>query len=95
MTEKYPFAMRYFHDWIDAYKKRNKWKSLFNASSKHKAPKFHELPLAMQLGICQGYFFKHLTDVEIFEICKAEIEKGFKETQEGLERIINKSDKKK
>ncbi len=67
IKEEYPVQMAQFCDWIDEYKKRVKWIELFNADlfSKSdyrvagvkienmifKAPKYHELPIAMQLGI--------------------------------------------
>lgn len=57
----YPLSMEYFCNWIDEYKKSNDWNTLFNEvtleqgigqnSFKLKAPKFHDLPFAMQYGI--------------------------------------------
>lgn len=67
MQEKYPKAMKKFCDWVDNYKKENDWYSLFNSGwskgvsksneghliggEKTKAPKYHQLPLALQYGI--------------------------------------------
>lgn len=63
---QYPEAVQQFCDWIDQYKTENNWVQLFNsgavmAKSSHgvfepshyttSAPKFHDLPLAMQTGI--------------------------------------------
>lgn len=65
MQAKYPKAMKVFSDWIDEYKKKNNWKRLFNGGvgihdndypasdtvSITSAPKYHDLPIALQLGI--------------------------------------------
>jgi hypothetical protein len=62
LTEKYPRAMELFCEWIDFYKVKNNWKELFNTfcegysvrdsvGNPFNAPKYHELPYAMQLGI--------------------------------------------
>lgn len=60
--KKYPKGVQVFCDWIDNYKKQNDWNKLFRAEvsvSQPKsfvhvrtdAPKFHDLPRAMQIGI--------------------------------------------
>lgn len=59
----HPKSVKIFCDWIDIYKKENDWNALFN---EHRtdlrgqpfcvglAPKFHDLPIAIQFGIfCQ------------------------------------------
>lgn len=65
LMEKYPIGMKLFCDWIDEYKKTNNWANLFNAAKADdreyfdwngdaveiEAPKYHDLPLAMQIGI--------------------------------------------
>lgn len=59
MYELYPDATQIFCDWIDQYKLSVEWKSLFNSDSNWQdrhgknapAPKFHDLPYAMQFGI--------------------------------------------
>ena len=67
MMEKYPNSTDAFCKWIDNYKKENNWEKLFNDSyhqlNKKFAsngelvsvdfdyPKFHDLPIAMQVGI--------------------------------------------
>lgn len=62
---KYPKAVQVFCDWIDKYKKENKWDKLFNPNYKFihstdeegttstiiSEPKFHDLPIALQTGI--------------------------------------------
>lgn len=61
---KYPLASEHFCKWIDGYKKRVGWKKLFNGgvmyefyggsetfTHKTEAPKFHDLPIEMQIGI--------------------------------------------
>lgn len=57
--EAFPTATKVFCDWIDKWKKDNHWNKLFNSDSNWqdkngknaKAPKFHDLPLEMQIGI--------------------------------------------
>jgi hypothetical protein len=55
MSQKYPKVMKHFLNWIDGYKEDNEWRKLFNAythiSNVLQAPKYHELPIAMQFGI--------------------------------------------
>lgn len=57
LHEKYPNQMKVFCDWIDEYKKRVKWGKLFNefldcdVIDNINAPKFHEIPVAIQIGI--------------------------------------------
>ncbi len=57
IEKKYPKTFKIFGDWIDDYKKENNWLTLFNDSQlfisdvQTIAPKFHELPTAMQFGI--------------------------------------------
>ena len=60
LQEKYPAGMKIFCEWIDKYKGKYGWNNLFG---EHKtfyqgnlvcigfAPKFHQLPYAMQIGI--------------------------------------------
>lgn len=70
MQKEYPKAMKKFCDWIDKYKEENNWERLFNTGydsgytldrdskmTTTQAPKYHELPLSMQMGIfCQFQF---------------------------------------
>lgn len=53
MTKKYPKQMEVFCKWIDEYKKRVNWDLIF--ADRHnglgRVPKFHEIPIAMQIGI--------------------------------------------
>ncbi len=61
LMEKYPEQMKQLCAWIDEYKKKVDWNWLFNHSQKldgldeagvsSPAPKFHDLPIAMQFGI--------------------------------------------
>lgn len=67
LMEKYPKGVQAFCDWIDEYKHKNDWDRLFNAGieefsrgmmrgeivemGRTRAPKYHDLPLAMQIGI--------------------------------------------
>lgn len=62
--QKCPKSTQAFCDWIDKYKKANKWKQLFNSDSNWQdsdgknapAPKFHEIPWEMQFGILIQFF---------------------------------------
>lgn len=68
LYEQYPDGVEVFCKWIDEYKKRVGWNSLFNEGHKlfsragdgngydptggvTKAPKFHDMPDSMQLGV--------------------------------------------
>jgi hypothetical protein len=63
LGEKWPEGLKVFTDWINQYKIENNWMGLFNDSEglsvatyegvsvERKAPKYHDLPGAMQLGI--------------------------------------------
>lgn len=64
LRAKYPKAMKKFCDWIDEYKEASGYNRLFakTGTIRHGtpvfkgAPKFHEIPYAMQLGICAEFF---------------------------------------
>jgi len=49
---KYPKATDHFCKWIDAYKEAQGWDNIFGSSIK-----FHDVPLAMQMGIFVTYYF--------------------------------------
>jgi hypothetical protein len=66
MTVRFPKAMKLFCQWIDDYKAAVEWETLFNhcglvyiadargnktTTIERPAPKFHEIPYAMQQGI--------------------------------------------
>lgn len=64
IKEKYPKASKEFCDWVDAYKEENNWDSLFNSDyvpafqePTCPAPKYHDLPIAMQFGIFVQFVF--------------------------------------
>jgi hypothetical protein len=70
MEQKYPKAMKHFKEWVDRYKIENNWDYLFNANYNKEpwsnyiggpetteAPKYHELPIAMQFGIFLEWYF--------------------------------------
>lgn len=52
LMDKYPLGMKNFCSWIDKYKKQVNWDQVFAFDG---APKYHELPGAMQLGIFIEY----------------------------------------
>lgn len=60
IMKQYPKACTNFCEWIDEYKKAVGWNSLFNSGKplgegQVQAPKFHEIPYAMQYGIWIKY----------------------------------------
>lgn len=71
MEQKYPKAMEHFQNWIDGYKNYHNWDKLFNSGHYihddklpnwvSKAPKYHELPIAMQFGIFVEYSLSCMT----------------------------------
>lgn len=62
MMEKYPVAMKRFCDWIDEYKKRVHWEELFPFSKVRSGQpvrtKYHDLPVAMQIGIFMQFAYE-------------------------------------
>jgi hypothetical protein len=96
MYLKYPLAMKAFCKWIDEYKEKNKWKRLFNSNYKlihstdHEGttssiisePKFHDLPLAMQMGIWGEYLdeFELTKCKEMIEVIMYGMDEGLKES---------------
>lgn len=71
LYKEFPVQTQVFCDWIDEYKKAVDWNRLFNEFSwvepeaesetnpDRKAPKFHDLPHAMQMGICIEFITQH------------------------------------
>lgn len=53
LERKFPAAMKVFGEWIDEYKRKNDW----NNKLSHRI-KFHDLPLAMQMGIFSEFVFE-------------------------------------
>jgi len=98
MQQKYPLAMKDFCNWIDEYKKTNNWKKLFNdtyhqtnvkragngeiCSIDFSTPKFHDLPIAMQMGIWNEYLDVNSSSLQK---CQNDIEIFLNATQEGME----------
>lgn len=60
LQQRFPKAMEHFCKWIDKYKEENSWDELFNdgkawAGGVTIAPKFHDLPYDMQVGVILRY----------------------------------------
>lgn len=86
-TRLHPIAMQDFSKWIDEYKADVNWDDLFVSTFKPilGAPKFHDLPDAMQIGI----FFYYLAqrsgeETKYLEAYKKMITGVLKEVQGGL-----------
>lgn len=66
LHEKHPAEMKKFCDWIDQYKNRVRWDDLFNEyfgdGVSHPSPKYHDLPIAMQIGI----FLQYVSEADSF-----------------------------
>lgn len=73
---KYPEQMKQFCAWVDEYKKRVDWNAVFNYEQSHNdlykkynipprrdAPKFHDLPIAMQWGIFYQFTVENNLDL--------------------------------
>lgn len=75
LYEKYPLGMKIFCDWIDEYKLKNNWDMLFfnnrkaspQSKCRSQSIKFHDIPLAMQIGIWIE-FASELSGVHEWEI---------------------------
>ncbi len=95
MYQKYPLAMKDFCEWMDEYKKREfyidefkrtlTWDELFlnNSPTTHKI-KFHNLPIAMQMGIWNEYID---SDSTLMDKCKNNIETFLNATEEGMGQL--------
>ncbi len=76
LQAKCPTAMKGFCDWIDEYKKKVGWKSIFThrykvhvTDTQENYPKFHDIPIAMQMGIILEYLIETATcmpDIKLF-----------------------------
>jgi hypothetical protein len=59
MMSEYPNATNAFCKWVDEYKEATDWKKIFGETTRPDyvfvAPKFHDLPYAMQVGIWIEY----------------------------------------
>ena len=51
LKEECPRGMKLFVEFIDKYKAENDWDTLFGPFIYGEAPKYHDLPTAMQFGI--------------------------------------------
>lgn len=60
IKEKYPDSFEHFSKWIDEYKKAVGWETLFGGDLVA-SPKFHDLPVEMQIGILSRYQFETWT----------------------------------
>lgn len=66
-----PESVERFCKWIDEYKERNGWNDLFNHQPHVQgyeayAPKFHDIPIAMQIGIIMEYFGDSFPEIDTF-----------------------------
>lgn len=65
VNEAFPSEMEAFCKWIDEYKEKVEWKKLFNYGFPNHSrmgwhnPKFHDLPIAMQIGIFFQFAHEH------------------------------------
>ena len=55
LYNSFPHSTEQFARWVDEYKKENNWRGLFNWSGRQ-LPKFHELPIGMQIGVIFQFF---------------------------------------
>ncbi len=59
--KEYPLASEAFCKWVDKYKEKVKWDELFNGVVDNLpsiAPKFHDLPVDLQVGILGRFFWE-------------------------------------
>lgn len=90
LMKKCPKTVDSFCKWIDEYKKNVNWNKLFNSDSNWQdadgknalAPKFHEIPIEMQVGILSRFFIEKydgalITVVWEFDLIKHEVESEF------------------
>lgn len=94
MMEKYPKAMDGFCKWIDEYKIKRSWKTIFHGHL-FQTPKYHDLPLEWQMGIFMLFLFERHQPLlpgeqpeDIFDNACESIEHELKR----IEEKINKPD---
>lgn len=88
----YPEEMKKFCDWIDEYKKRVEWNYLFDGYNKvdqdgnifNTAPKFHDIPIAMQIGI----FYQYATEIDTLLSMKPPVDFIFDIISKNYQRAI-------
>lgn len=90
LREQHPALMERFCAWIDDYKVSVDWESLFqahphsvNGRIRNLTPKYHELPLALQIGI-MWQFMAAVEEDDDFNA--GYIKRGFLEFFKRLER---------
>lgn len=108
LTEQYPNAMVQFKDWIDKYKDDHNWDVLFgdwallNAEMNRdalcgdivEAPKFHEIPYEMQVGILLLFACHNMPDGNAGEFVRFfnnQFTEMFKLTLKSIEDAHNKN----
>lgn len=71
LNNAYPEQMKEFCAWIDEYKKRVDWDGLFNGLKGPftSSPKYHDLPIAMQLGIFWEFSMESAYDYQFIKNC--------------------------
>lgn len=75
IKERWPGEFQLFSAWVDKYKSGQNWLLLFNSNSEYQnamgqnaiAPKFHDLPPAMQIGIFLQYCIEQPHRYEFLE----------------------------
>lgn len=73
LMSRFPDGMKLFCSWVDDYKEKNNWNDLFNYGIPRRKtqgwhnPKFHDIPLAMQIGIFLEFVFENIDKYDIPE----------------------------
>lgn len=87
MQEKYPETMERFLEFIDSYKVTRGWELMFGCNPEIKAPKFHEIPYELQIGvICRFLFMRGKLFMPHPEDVMKWFEKMFEEIEEGISK---------
>lgn len=91
----YPNAIEKFCKWIDQYKENNNWNKLFNGCLTIRdysittgsntywsmSPKFHDLPIAFQVGIFNQYCAEQEMDIQEYQSMQSSIIERFLRSQ--------------
>lgn len=94
MTALYPGGMQVFHGYVDAYKKQVNWDDLFNSNYQNAegknapAPKFHEIPYEMQIGILLKFVSEVFQDEEGIYLGPNKAMPSIETTLQKLEAIV-------
>lgn len=94
LFQKYPTATKIFCQWIDRYKESVNWVLLFGQDERTRdmTPKFHQIPIAMQMGILLQFALENGKFYSDLDIASCDGIDGWKSTITNFFRTANVDD---